>query len=140
VESVLSTAMEEGLTVSQMTQGLTLESDGRGFKGLKSVMAGFKNRIPSIARNQVATVTNLSSLNYYEDSGIGKTMALDGTEFDETCAARDGRIYTLSEAAGEQEHPNGVLAWTPVVDRGTSLGDLSPRLAQEIQITKERTT
>ena len=139
VESVLSTGMQEGLTVSQMTQGLTLESDGRGFKGLKSVMAGFKNRIPTIARNQVATVTNLSSLNYYEDSGIGKTMALDGTEFDATCAARDGRIYTLSEAAGEQEHPNGVLSWTPVVDRGTSLGDLSPRLAQEIQITKERT-
>lgn len=68
-----------------------------------------------IARTETREAYNGGALLSYEEAGVVKVEALDSDE-DEECAARNGTIYTLEEAAEVEAHPNCVLAWAPVVD------------------------
>ena len=73
-------------------------------------------RAERIARTESMWSYNTAALASYADYGVEYVEALDGDE-DEACAARNGNIFTLAEAAIETdaEHPNGTLDWSPVV-------------------------
>ena len=57
-----------------------------------------------------ATVTG------YGEFGVTTLLAYDG-DGDEECAARDGQEFSIDEADAIDDHPNGTLVWSPVVDR-----------------------
>jgi hypothetical protein len=74
-----------------------------------------------IARTETMHAWNASALGTYADEGVTLVEAEDGDEDDE-CRERQARdngygpgIYTLEEAMAEEDHPNGTLAWSPVI-------------------------
>ena len=85
-------------------------------------------------------MTNMATLSYYEEMGADMVQIIDGDQFDERCAARNGKIVTLAEAATEEEHPNGIMDFVPAIDRDEDVDALIARLSrptQEIKTTEE---
>src|SRR6185369_8821894 len=68
-------------------------------------------------------------------------LAYDG-DGDEECAARNGQEYTIEEAQGIDDHPNGTLVWSPIVDKAvhdpvmTMLAETLERMAQTQEALK----
>lgn len=72
------------------------------------------SRALTIARTESREAYNGGAILAYGDAGISEVEALD-SDNDPECAERNGRIFTLEEAAQVQAHPNCQLAWAPVV-------------------------
>jgi hypothetical protein len=135
IARTLQHGLEEGKSVSQLVNG------HEEFRGLRAVLGDMdRNRVATIARTETARATNLSTLSYYSQTGLGRVQAIDGDRWDDKCAARNGQIYTVDEAADETEHPNGTLDWVPVVAAPTReraaawdtlIHDLDTRIAAE---------
>lgn len=88
---------------------------------LQSVMdaidawAGFDDsRSELIARTETMDAYNSAALGSYDEFGIEEVEASDG-DGDEECASRDGQTFSLDEADGIEDHPNGTLDWIPVI-------------------------
>jgi len=71
-------------------------------------------RAELIARTETAQAYNESALRSYTEFGVEQVQAIDGDD-DEECAARNGQVYSLEEALGITDHPNGTLDWVPIV-------------------------
>ena len=77
--------------------------------------AGFDEyRAERIARTELMFAYNAAALDSYGAMGVTEVEAIDGDEDDE-CAERNGRVFTLEEAEGIEDHPNGTLDWAPVI-------------------------
>ena len=110
IARTLQHGLEEGKSVSQLVNG------HKDFRGLRAVLGDMdRNRVATIARTEIARATNLGTLGYYAETGLDRVQAIDGDRWDDKCRDRNGRIYTVNEAADETEHPNGTLDWVPVV-------------------------
>ena len=96
-------------------QGVT---DGLGPADLGDLIEGDaifdEARAELIARTETALVYNEAALGSYSEFGVEEVEAVDGDE-DEECAQRNGEVYSLDDAAGIEDHPNGTLDWIPVV-------------------------
>ena len=69
-----------------------------------------------IARTETMFAWNASAIESYRDAGVEMVEPQDGDE-DEECAARMARgPVPLDEALADEDHPNGTLAWSPIVD------------------------
>jgi hypothetical protein len=71
-------------------------------------------RAEVISRTETALAYNDAAIGTYRAFDVGEVQAIDGDQ-DEECAARNGNIYTLTEASGITDHPNGTLDWVPIV-------------------------
>ncbi len=71
-------------------------------------------RAERIATTELQFAYNTAATSTYKDMGVNQVQAIDGDE-DEECAARDGQIFDVDEAASIEDHPNGTLDWVPVV-------------------------
>jgi HK97 family phage portal protein len=81
------------------------------------VKAGAVYRAELISLTEVKYAQSKAAIAVYEASQhIKECIAFDGTG-DEECAARNGETYSFAdaEAEAEEEHPNGNLAFAPVV-------------------------
>lgn len=81
------------------------------------VKAGAAYRSELISLTEVKYAQNTSAIGVYRSSEhIKECVAFDGTGDDE-CAARNGETFSFGEAEVESanEHPNGNLAFAPVV-------------------------
>ena len=103
-------------------QGLSPRDIGRSIRemvpGGPYINAGSAYRSEVIARTETRWVQNASSIALYRASDVvTNVVAMDG-DSDPECAARDGVEYTFDEAEAEmgEEHPNGTLAFAPIVD------------------------
>ena len=67
-----------------------------------------------IARTETMLAYNDASIGTYRNFGVEQVQALDGDD-DAACAARNGAVYSISEASGITDHPNGTLDWIPLV-------------------------
>lgn len=77
--------------------------------------AGSRYRATLIARTETLHAQRLASLDAYASSDVVTgVVAIDG-DYDEVCAARNGREFTIAAARLEDEHPNGTLTWAPTV-------------------------
>lgn len=79
-------------------------------------IAGKQYRSSMIARTETMSAGRESSIQAYKFSPtVERVVAFDGEEFDETCAARNGQIFSIEEAEAENGdcHPNCVLCWGP---------------------------
>jgi hypothetical protein len=74
-------------------------------------------RAEMIGQTELRLGYNDAARGSYEEVGVHSVEAIDG-DGDEECAARNGQIFTLDEAADEDaaEHPNGTLDWAPVIE------------------------
>ena len=94
---------EEGLSVTEIA------------KQIRSNAANISpSRALTISRTESREAYNGGAILAYGDAGISEVEALD-SDNDPECSERNGRIYTLEEAAEVQAHPNCQLAWAPVV-------------------------
>jgi hypothetical protein len=72
-------------------------------------------------RTEVRESYNAGTLLGGQITGINRAMAIDGQGpnplgGDPECRERHGKIFTISDAFQEREHPNGTLAWRLVPD------------------------
>lgn len=101
--------------VHAIRQGIAQGLGARELGELVRTSAGFDEaRAETIARTETAKVLNQASIESYREYEVEYVQADDG-DGDEECAARDGQVYTLDEAEGIEDHPNGTLSWTPVM-------------------------
>lgn len=84
--------------------------------------SGFDDyRSELIARTETMDAYNAAALGSYDEFGVTEVEASDGDEDDE-CASRDGQTFSIDDADGIEDHPNGTLDWIPVVpDEGKAL-------------------
>ena len=112
----LSAAREEGLGPIEAARKIREYVPAGRFAG----GAGVKYRAEMIARTEILHASRMSSLEAYASSDtIVGHMAHDGLlgDADDECEARDGEIFSLTdaEAESENEHINGTLGWSPVL-------------------------
>lgn len=73
-------------------------------------------RAELVARTETMFAYNDAALTSYREFDVTEVLAYDGDE-DAECAERNGNTYSIEEAAGITDHPNGTLDWAPVVGR-----------------------
>lgn len=95
---------KEGLSIEKIAEQIT--SKGAGVS---------RSRARTIARTETREAYNGGAILYYDEAGVKKVRALDSDD-DPECAERNGKVYTLEDAASIEAHPNCVLAWEPVVE------------------------
>jgi hypothetical protein len=85
-------------------------------------------RADRVARSETRDAVNASTLLSGQAAGIRYVRASDGEDFDEECANRNGRLFTIREAWRElrKEHPNGTLGF-----------DLIPRANFSVEYVEE---
>lgn len=85
-------------------------------------------RAELISRTETMTVYNEAALFTYREFDVKQVEAIDG-DTDAECAARNGNVYSVDEAMGISDHPNGTLDWVPVIAKaqvGKKDGDVTP--------------
>src|ERR1035437_1215043 len=105
------------LVTSAMAGGETFQ--GALTQSISDAMGGaIESRSLLIARTESMQAYGLSSLAYYQEAGA-QALAYDGDD-DPACADRNGQTVDLdtAEAWLGEEHPNGTLVFSPVVDMG----------------------
>lgn len=71
-------------------------------------------RAEMVARTETMFAYNSAALSSYGEFGVTEVEASDGDK-DDACASRDGRTFSVEEANDIEDHPNGTLAWIPIV-------------------------
>jgi hypothetical protein len=98
---LIATAVEQGLSAGEAGD-------------LVQAATGFSEyRAERIARTELMFAYNQAALASYGAYGVQQVEAMDGDD-DEECADRDGQVFTVDEAAGIEDHPNGTLDWIPI--------------------------
>ena len=91
--------------------------EGMGPAELGDLVEGWSGfdeyRSELIARTELMDAYNASALGTYDELGVETVQAVDG-DGDPECAERDGQEFTLEEADGIEDHPNGTLDWIPL--------------------------
>lgn len=107
--------------------------DGKGPKEIGDDIQAHYETTPSVradrvARSETRDAVNAATLLSGQGAGIRYVRASDGEDFDEECARRNGRLYTIREAWRElrKEHPNGTLGF-----------DLIPRANFSVEYVEE---
>ena len=114
----LAEGTRRGYSIPQLIDGVPDE----GYLGVKGVALDNGTpvfgdaRAETIARTETALSYNRAALDAYKEFSVRNVIAYDG-DFDEECAARNGQEFTVEEAFGIEDHPNGTLDWAPVVDK-----------------------
>jgi len=114
----LAEGTRRGYSIPQLIDGVPDE----GFAGVKGVSLDNGTpvfgdaRAETIARTETALSYNRAALDAYKEFNVERVLAYDG-DYDEECAQRNGQEFTVEEALGIEDHPNGTLDWAPVVDK-----------------------
>jgi hypothetical protein len=112
----LAEGTKRGYSVAQLIDGVPAED----FRGVLNV--GLDNgvgvwgdaRAETIARTETALSYNRAALGGYKEFNVRQVQAIDGDK-DEQCAVRNGQTFSIDDAYGIADHPNGTLDWVPVV-------------------------
>lgn len=102
IRRLIQQAIKDGLSVAEAGELIA------GWSGFDSY------RAERIARTELMFAYNAAALESYGALGVEKVEASDGDD-DEECAERNGQTYSLAEAEGIEDHPNGTLDWIPVL-------------------------
>ncbi len=114
----LAEGTRRGYSIPQLIDGVPDE----GYRGVAN--AGLDNgvavwddlRAETIARTETMLSYNRATVTGNGEFGVTHLLAYDGDD-DEVCAERNGQEFTIDEAQDIDDHPNGTLVWSPVVDR-----------------------
>lgn len=100
VGAVIRAGIEESLTASQIADRI------------EELPAFDEARAELVARTESMFAYNTAAITSYREFGVEQVQAIDG-DGDEQCAQRDGQVFSLDEASGIEDHPNGTLDWAP---------------------------
>jgi hypothetical protein len=114
----LAEGTRRGYSINQLIDGVPEE----GYRGVTGVT--LENGTPVfgdaraevIARTETMLSYNRASVRGYEALGVERFLAYDG-DYDEVCAERDGQVFSAEEAVDIEDHPNGTLVFSPLVDK-----------------------
>lgn len=113
IQEALARAIDEGMTAQDAAD--VIEGIGATTLGGLDLGALFDEyRSEMIARTELMDAYNSTAIASYGDAGIEEVQAIDG-DGDEECAARDGETFSMDEADGIEDHPNGTLDWVPIL-------------------------
>ena len=107
-------------TFKEEMRGFVIDAirDGQGPREIAdNISAHFEGfpttRADRVARSETRDAINAATLLSGQAAGIRYVRATDGEDFDDECAARNGRLFTVREAWKElrKEHPNGTLGF-----------------------------
>ena len=116
----LAEGTRRGYSIPQLIDGVPDE----GYRGIAN-LTGFSDiRAETIARTESMLSYNRATVTGYGEFGVTHLLAYDG-DLDEACANRNGQEFTIEEAGGIDDHPNGTLVWSPVVDKSWHEPDTS---------------
>ena len=130
----LAEGTRRGYSINQLIDGVPDE----GYTGVAGVAldngtpAFDPYRAEMIARTETMLSYNRATVTSYGEFGVTHLLAYDGDQ-DEECAARDGQEFTVEEAADIEDHPNGTLVWSPVVDKAWHESDLMSQFLEAIK-------
>ena len=116
VSTILAEGTRRGYSLPQLIEGVPTDNYG-GVKGavLDNGAPAFDDlRAETIARTETMLSYNRASVTGYGAFGVQQLQAYDG-DGDEQCANRAGEIFSVEEALGIEDHPNGTLVWSPVL-------------------------
>ena len=96
------------------------QQEGEGIaqlaRRLRDLPAFNAARATVVARTELALSTNQASLASYRASGVVVGVRVLDGDFDEACAAMDGRVFPLGQEPAALQHPQCVRAFAPLVD------------------------
>lgn len=116
VRAQLAEGVRRGYSINQLIDGVASEA----FAGVSNAvldngtLAFDPYRAEVISRTETALSFNRAAISGYGEFGIREVQAIDG-DGDEQCAARDGHTFTVADAYGIEDHPNGTLDWIPII-------------------------
>lgn len=123
--SVTSSVGSRVVGITQTTQDAIAEAIAAGYEDglspaeiadlIESLPAFDEARAELVARTETMLAYNEAALRSYGEFGVRMVQAIDG-DTDAECAARNGNVYTLDDAQGITDHPNGTLDWAPVLE------------------------
>jgi hypothetical protein len=73
-------------------------------------------RATVVARTELGASQNEAALTSYAASGVVVGVRVHDGDYDESCAAMDGRTFTLDQAPPSLQHPNCTRALAPITD------------------------
>jgi portal protein len=119
VRDTVAEAVEAGMSPKELAVLL-----GTRVSGLTTWNA---ERAELISRTELMNAYNDAALHSYREFEVKEVEALDG-DYDDVCAARNGKVFPIDEAFGISDHPNGTLDWVPVVGKASSerIDDVTP--------------
>jgi hypothetical protein len=126
IVAFISDGIEQGLSPAALADTLdavTLDNGAPLFDEL---------RAETIARSEMMAAYNGAALSSYSDAGLQMVEAIDGDK-DEECAARNGRTFTITEAEGISDHPNGTLDWVPIIGEVKASDDVNSAEYRELK-------
>lgn len=105
VQDALIAGQQEGEGIAQLARRL---------RDLPSFNAA---RATTVARTELALSSLEAAYASYKASGVVTGIRILDGDFDDACAARNGTVLTLDQAAGAPRllHPNCTAAWAPIV-------------------------
>lgn len=120
VRETVASGMAQGLPIGEITRQIE--------ENLGNSPVFDRARSELIARTETMMAYNSAALTSYKGYGVEKVQAMDG-DADEACAARNLQVFTVLEAQVIQDHPNGTLAWVPLIgpERGRDFGPKVPK-------------
>ncbi len=115
VYNTIKLGLEEGKPVASI--GGKLAPPGTVAHDLKNTLIRDKDfEYVRIARTETARIQNQATLSRFAKNGITHVNVVDGTDFDEECAAANGQVWTVEYAqTHELEHPNCTRTFGPVI-------------------------
>jgi HK97 family phage portal protein len=75
-----------------------------------------QNRATVVARTELGTSQNQAALSSYRASGVVVGVRVHDGDYDEACAAMDGRTFPLGQEPAALQHPQCVRAFSPITD------------------------
>lgn len=115
IASQLQIGAARGYNTFQIAHGVPSE----GYSGINGLFREtWAGRAETVARTELQNAQRLAAIDRYNATGlVDEVELIDGEDWDETCAARNGRVVPLSQAPG-LAHPNCTLVLLPVIRTG----------------------
>jgi HK97 family phage portal protein len=111
------TETTRGAVQAELTEG---QMHGEGIEQLaariRSLPAFGSARAAVVARTELGTSQNEAALASYTASGVVVGVRVHDGDYDDACAAMDGRTFALNQAPPSLQHPNCVRAFSPITD------------------------
>lgn len=114
IREVLQEGQRLGLSAWEIANG----KPSIGFRGIEQLyMEKWAGRAEMIARTELQQAQNVASVNRYTATGIIDRVQIVDGDFDDFCAARNGKIVPLAQAPG-LAHPRCTLSLIPLLRQG----------------------
>jgi HK97 family phage portal protein len=116
IRTALSEGYDRGWSIDQIVRG-DADFDIRGLRDI--VEETYEGRAENIARTELGTAQNMTSLGRYTAAGVKEVFVLDGDGPNscEECIPLYGQIWPIAKAEAQPlQHPKCVRSYAPIVE------------------------